>query len=73
MSYRTKVGRCRTFAIGGKADWCPVPLEKIPYVDHPEIKTNEHESTEMPFRYIKDSKGQPIMPEVCMTWQIRVP
>jgi len=72
MSYRTKVGQCRMVGIGGKADSCQVPLEKIQYVDHPEIKTNEHESTEMPFRYIKDSKGQPIMPEVCMTWKPRV-
>ena len=57
----------RTADIGGEADSCKVPLEKIQYVDHPEIRTNEHESTEMPFRYIKDSKGVPIMPEVCIT------
>ncbi|KAL3469978.1 SAM-dependent RNA methyltransferase [Aspergillus californicus] len=40
-----------------------VPLEEIQYVDHPEIVINEHERTEMPFRYVKDSKGKPIMPE----------
>jgi len=39
-------------------------LEKIPYVDHPEIKVDEHESTQMPFRYVTDSKGQGIFPEV---------
>ncbi|KAF1344079.1 SAM-dependent RNA methyltransferase [Delphinella strobiligena] len=37
-------------------------LEKIPYVDHPEIRVDEHESTEMPFRYVLDSKKQPIFP-----------
>lgn len=40
------------------------PLKEIPYVDHPELKFNEHESTEMPFRYVKDESGKPIMPEV---------
>lgn len=39
-------------------------LEGIPYVDHPEIKVDEHESTQMPFRYVVDSKGEPILPEV---------
>ena len=41
-----------------------VPLEAIPYIDHPELKINKHESTEMPFRYVKGKDGQPIMPEV---------
>ena len=41
-----------------------VPLDKIPYVDHPEIKVDEHESTQMPFRYVTDDKGEPILPEV---------
>lgn len=36
----------------------------MPYLDHPDIKFNEHESTEMPFRYVADSNGKPIMPEV---------
>jgi len=40
-----------------------VPLEQISYVDHPEIKVDEHESTEMPFRYVKDKEGQPILPK----------
>ncbi|KAJ5369619.1 SAM-dependent RNA methyltransferase predicted [Penicillium cosmopolitanum] len=39
-----------------------VPLEQISYVDYPEILINEHERTEMPFRYVKDAAGQPIMP-----------
>ncbi|KAL1840975.1 hypothetical protein VTJ49DRAFT_7581 [Mycothermus thermophilus] len=39
------------------------PLNEIPYVDFPELKFNEHESTEMPFRYVKDDDGKPIMPE----------
>lgn len=41
-----------------------VPVEKIPYIDNPELKLDEHESTEMPFRYVKGADGQPIMPEV---------
>ncbi|KAJ9642329.1 hypothetical protein H2201_008611 [Coniosporium apollinis] len=43
-----------------------MPLERIPYVDHPELKINEHESTEMPFRYVKDAQGNPIMPDGMM-------
>ncbi|GMF81971.1 unnamed protein product [Aspergillus oryzae] len=42
-----------------------VPLEKIQYVDYPEILINEHERTEMPFRYVRGDDGQPIMPQVC--------
>ncbi|KAI1442695.1 DUF431-domain-containing protein [Annulohypoxylon stygium] len=38
-------------------------LSKIPFVDFPELKFNEHESTEMPFRYVTDQDGKPIMPE----------
>ncbi|MCJ1244434.1 hypothetical protein MMC30_001632 [Trapelia coarctata] len=40
-----------------------LPLETIPYTDYPELKIDEHESTEMPFRYVKDEKGAPLMPE----------
>jgi len=39
-------------------------LEGISYVDHPEIKVDEHESTEMPFRYVTGKNGEPIMPPV---------
>ncbi|KAF2086088.1 DUF431 domain protein [Saccharata proteae CBS 121410] len=39
-----------------------IPLEKIVYVDHPEIYINKHESTQMPFRYVADKDGNPIMP-----------
>jgi Uncharacterized conserved protein len=42
----------------------PVPLDKIPYIDNPELRFNEHESTEMPFRYVKGEDGMPVMPEV---------
>lgn len=41
-----------------------VPLEEIPYLDYPELLINEHERTEMPFRYVKDADGKPIMPDV---------
>lgn len=33
-------------------------------MDFPELKFNEHESTEMPFRYVKTEDGEPIMPKV---------
>ncbi len=42
-----------------------VPLDQIPYVDKPELRIDEHESVEMPFRYIKRQDGEPSMPEVC--------
>ena len=41
-----------------------VPLNEIPYVDYPELPIDEHESTEMPFRYVKDADGLPVMPKV---------
>jgi len=40
-----------------------VALDKIPYIDYPELKIDEHESTEMPFRYVMDQNGNPIMPK----------
>lgn len=55
----------RTEAVSGKLlTIIKVTLKDIPYVDHPDLKINEHESTEMPFRYVKDEAGQPIMPKV---------
>ena len=41
-----------------------VPLKDIPYMDHPELQIDEHESTEMPFRYVMNPDGSPCMPEV---------
>lgn len=43
-----------------------VPLDQIPYIDYPELRINQHESTEMPFRYVKGEDGKPIMPEVSL-------
>jgi ribosome biogenesis SPOUT family RNA methylase Rps3 len=40
-----------------------VRLDKIAYLDFPDLKFNEHESTQMPFRYVKGADGKPIMPE----------
>ncbi|KAL1887356.1 hypothetical protein Sste5346_010266 [Sporothrix stenoceras] len=40
-----------------------IALDDIPYLDFPELKFNEHESTQMPFRYVKGDDGKPIMPE----------
>ncbi|RSH90165.1 hypothetical protein EHS25_001499 [Saitozyma podzolica] len=39
-----------------------IPLDKIPYTDFPTITFNAHESIEMPFRYVKDAAGEPILP-----------
>ncbi|ORY21472.1 SAM-dependent RNA methyltransferase [Naematelia encephala] len=39
-----------------------IPIEKIPYVDFPTITFNKNESIEMPFRYVRDEKGEPILP-----------
>eukprot|EP00123_Amoebidium_parasiticum_P011140 comp20529_c0_seq1/m.26313 comp20529_c0_seq1/g.26313 ORF comp20529_c0_seq1/g.26313 comp20529_c0_seq1/m.26313 type:complete len:193 (-) comp20529_c0_seq1:244-822(-) len=36
-------------------------LDEIPFIDDPEIKTGEKEVVEMPFRYVKDGKGEPIL------------
>lgn len=38
-----------------------VKLDNIPYVDYPTIQLDQHESVEMPFRYISHD-GTPIMP-----------
>ncbi|KAM0519486.1 hypothetical protein ACHAPE_003660 [Trichoderma viride] len=40
-----------------------IPLDQMPYLDFPELKFSEHESTEMPFRYVKGADGKPIMPK----------
>ena len=47
-----------------------IPLDKIPHVDFPELKLNRHETTEMPFRYVTDEKGNPIMPDVSQKYQL---
>ncbi|KAL7273488.1 hypothetical protein RUND412_003663 [Rhizina undulata] len=39
------------------------PLDKIPYCDYPELQLNKNESTQMPFRYVKDDSGKPVLPE----------
>jgi len=41
-----------------------VGLDGIPFVDHPELRLDRHESTQMPFRYVKGEDGGPVMPEV---------
>lgn len=40
-----------------------VRLEDVPFVDDPEIKVDKYETTQMPFRYVKNEKGEPIIPE----------
>ncbi|KAG2735989.1 hypothetical protein G9P44_000079 [Scheffersomyces stipitis] len=39
-----------------------VKFEDIKFLDYPEIRYNKYESTEMPFRYIVDANGEPILP-----------
>lgn len=38
-------------------------FEDIKFIDYPEIRYNKYEATEMPFRYILDAEGVPILPE----------
>ncbi|ODV66967.1 DUF431-domain-containing protein [Hyphopichia burtonii NRRL Y-1933] len=40
-----------------------IKFEDIKFIDYPEIKYNKYESTEMPFRYVLDKEGTPILPE----------
>lgn len=40
-----------------------VGLDKIRFIDYPEFRFNENEATEMPFRYVIDERGDPILPE----------
>ncbi len=53
-----------TMHLLGCTDMLQETLSEIPYVDNPEIRINEHESIEMPFRYMTDLNGLPIMPKV---------
>ncbi|KAI9796379.1 MAG: hypothetical protein M1835_004232 [Candelina submexicana] len=46
-----------------------VALADIPYIDHPELQIDEHESSEMPFRYMTDRNNQPITPEVSRSFR----
>ncbi|KAK6526987.1 hypothetical protein TWF281_010184 [Arthrobotrys megalospora] len=39
-----------------------IPLDKVPFVDFPELKISKNETTEMPFRYVKREDGTPVMP-----------
>jgi ribosome biogenesis SPOUT family RNA methylase Rps3 len=36
-------------------------LDEISFTDRPDIVLNKHESINMPFRYLKDHLGKPIM------------
>jgi ribosome biogenesis SPOUT family RNA methylase Rps3 len=44
-----------------------IPLESIDWIDEPVIKVNAVEHISMPFRYIKGTDGEPVMPEVRVT------
>lgn len=41
-------------------------MEKIPWIDNPEIKVSRVESVEMPFRYVKGENGEITVPEVSL-------
>lgn len=40
-------------------------------MDYPELRIDEHETTEMPFRYVAAEGGQPVMPVVSRLLGIR--
>jgi len=40
-----------------------VSVDKIQYIDFPELRVSKNETTEMPFRYVKGEDGEPIMPK----------
>lgn len=56
MTTDTAVRVTRLVVLEGKK------LDDISYVDFPELQLDEHESTEMPFRYVTNNDGKPIMP-----------
>lgn len=37
-------------------------ITSIPFTDNPTIVLNASESVEMPFRYVQDARGEPILP-----------
>lgn len=39
-----------------------IKFDNIEFLDYPEIRYNKYEATEMPFRYIVDNDGNPILP-----------
>lgn len=40
-----------------------IAFEDIKFIDYPEFRFNKNEATEMPFRYVLDKEGKPILPE----------
>lgn len=38
-------------------------FQDIKFIDYPEFRFNKNEATEMPFRYVLNAKGDPILPE----------
>lgn len=39
------------------------PFEEIKFIDYPEFRFNKNEATEMPFRYVLNKEGRPILPD----------
>ena len=37
-------------------------LDEIRFVDRPTIRFNKNESVDMPFRYVENGHGEPVMP-----------
>lgn len=38
-------------------------FEDVNFIDYPEFRFNKNEATEMPFRYVLNAAGKPILPE----------
>lgn len=46
------------------------PLDRISYIDRPDIEIAKGETISMPFKYVKGDDGKPILPKVSQTdWQ----
>jgi ribosome biogenesis SPOUT family RNA methylase Rps3 len=39
-----------------------MPFDKIPFLDTIQIQTGEGEEVELPYRYVADEEGKPILP-----------
>lgn len=40
-----------------------IKFEDIKFIDYPEFRFSKYEATEMPFRYVLNEKGRPILPD----------
>jgi ribosome biogenesis SPOUT family RNA methylase Rps3 len=40
-----------------------IKFEDVKFIDYPEFRFNKYEATEMPFRYVLNESGRPILPD----------